>query len=167
MSKLYYCHMQFNNILLWVATSDKGINTILIDKSKEVFMENMKKRFSNDELEENYLYNKEYILQLYQYLLGERRKFSLKVDLVGTDFQKLVWKMLIEIPYGSTSSYKDIAAKIGNEKAARAVGNANNKNNIPIIIPCHRVVGINNKILGYSYGEHIQKKLLNIEGVEL
>lgn len=81
----------------------------------------------------------------------------------GTDFQKNVWKELLKIPYGKTVSYKYIADKIGNKKAFRAVGNANNKNKISIIIPCHRVIGSNGKLVGYANGIDMKKFLLELE----
>lgn len=83
--------------------------------------------------------------------------------MIGTEFQKKVWKELLNIPYGETRSYKDIAIAIGNGKACRAVGNANNKNPIAIIVPCHRVVGSNGSMTGYAGGLDIKEKLLKIE----
>ncbi len=101
--------------------------------------------------------------QLEEYLIGSRKIFDLPINPKGTKFQSDVWKSLIEIPYGKTVSYKEIAISIGNEKASRAVGMANNKNPILIIIPCHRVVGSNGNLIGYAGGLHIKKKLLSIE----
>lgn len=106
---------------------------------------------------------KKVIKELEEYFLGKRKKFSLEYILNGTDFQKNVWNALTEIPYGETVTYKDIAIKIGNEKASRAVGNANNKNKICIIIPCHRVVGKNKSLVGYAYGIDKKKWLLEHE----
>lgn len=106
---------------------------------------------------------KKVIKELEEYFLGKRKKFSLDYMLDGTEFQKKVWKALTEIPYGETVSYKDIALKIGNEKASRAVGNANNKNKICIIIPCHRVLGSNKALVGYAYGIDKKKWLLDHE----
>lgn len=101
--------------------------------------------------------------QLEEYFLGRRKVFDVVLNLSGTDFQKTVWKELLKIPYGETRSYKEIAIAIGNEKAVRAVGNANNKNRIPIIIPCHRVIGSNGKLVGYDGGLLIKENLLNLE----
>ena len=101
--------------------------------------------------------------QLEEYLIGNRKIFDLPINPKGTKFQSDVWKSLIEIPYGKTVSYKEIAISIGNKKASRAVGMANNKNPILIIIPCHRVVGSNGKLVGYAGGLDIKKKLLSIE----
>ncbi|HMS63736.1 MAG TPA: methylated-DNA--[protein]-cysteine S-methyltransferase [Ignavibacteria bacterium] len=95
---------------------------------------------------------KECLKQLSDYFKGERKKFNVQMQIEGTDFQKKVWKKLIEIPFGKTNTYKEIAANTGNANAGRAVGNANNKNKIAIIIPCHRVIGSNNKLTGYAGG---------------
>lgn len=101
--------------------------------------------------------------QLDEYFKGKRKFFDLPLNPKGTEFQKSVWNALMEIPYGCTYSYKDIAIKIGNEKACRAVGNANNKNPILIFIPCHRVIGSNGKLVGYGGGIELKKKLLELE----
>lgn len=106
---------------------------------------------------------KEASRQLYEYLQGKRQVFSIPLAPNGTEFMKRVWKSLCDIPYGETRSYKDIATDIGNEKACRAVGQANNRNPIPIFIPCHRVIGSNGNLIGYSSGLKIKKLLLQIE----
>ncbi|MDR0676572.1 MAG: methylated-DNA--[protein]-cysteine S-methyltransferase [Elusimicrobiota bacterium] len=103
------------------------------------------------------------ISEIYDYFDGKLSQFSVKIEPNGTEFMKKVWNKLMEIPYGETRSYKDIATMIGNEKAARAVGLANNKNPIPIIIPCHRVIGTNKKLIGYAGGLDIKRKLLTLE----
>jgi methylated-DNA-[protein]-cysteine S-methyltransferase len=109
---------------------------------------------------------KEAAQQLTSYLAGNLREFSLTIAPAGTDFMKQVWASLCEIPYGKTSSYKDIAVKIGNPGAARAVGLANNRNPIPIFIPCHRVIGGNGSLTGYRGGIDLKRKLLEIENYE-
>lgn len=101
--------------------------------------------------------------QLEEYFCGKRREFDIPLKLNGTEFQKTVWNALLTVPYGKTASYKDIAAMIGKPKAARAVGGANNKNPIIIIVPCHRVVGADGSLTGYAYGTDIKQTLLNIE----
>ncbi len=101
--------------------------------------------------------------QLEEYFCGKRREFDIPLKLNGTEFQKTVWNALLTVPYGKTASYKDIAAMIGKPKAARAVGGANNKNPIIIIVPCHRVVGANGSLTGYEYGTDIKKYLLDLE----
>lgn len=103
------------------------------------------------------------IKQLNEYFQGKRKTFDLPLNPKGTEFQKKVWQELKKIPYGATKSYKDIAIAIGNPNSSRAVGNANNKNPIPIIIPCHRVIGTNKKLIGYAGGLDKKQKLLDIE----
>lgn len=102
-------------------------------------------------------------VQLQEYLSGKRKIFDLPLEPIGTDFQQKVWSSLQKIPYGKTNSYKEIAESIGNIKAARAVGMANNKNPILILIPCHRVIGANGKLVGYAGGLDVKDKLLKIE----
>ena len=101
--------------------------------------------------------------QLEEYFRGERKKFDVPLEINGTEFQQKVWRALLEIPYGETRSYLDIAKKIGNNKASRAVGMANNRNKIMIIIPCHRVIGSNKKLVGYAGGLEVKEKLLRLE----
>ena len=103
------------------------------------------------------------INQLEEYFNGKRKIFELPVKLIGSEFQKKVWKELEKIPYGQTKTYKDIAIKIGNPNASRAIGNANNKNPIAIVIPCHRVIGCNNKLIGYAGGIYKKIQLLELE----
>lgn len=121
---------------------------------------------TDDNIEETDLI-KECFKQLKEYFEGNRVKFDLPLDARGTEFQKKVWNELLSIPYGETKSYKDIAVAIGNEKACRAIGMANNKNPIPIIIPCHRVIGSNGKLVGYAGGLNVKEKLLNIEKIDI
>lgn len=102
-------------------------------------------------------------LELEEFLNKKRKTFDIPILPNGTNFQKRVWEELLKIPYGQTRTYKDIAQRIGNEKACRAVGMANNKNPIVIIIPCHRVVGANNNLTGYSGGVENKQKLLELE----
>ncbi len=108
------------------------------------------------------VYNK-VINQLEEYFNGKRKEFDIDLVLEGTEFQNKVWNELNNIPYGEVRSYKDIAEAINSPKGYRAVGNANNKNKIPIIIPCHRVVGSNGKLVGYAGGMWRKEWLLNHE----
>jgi methylated-DNA-[protein]-cysteine S-methyltransferase len=90
--------------------------------------------------------------QLHEYFIGQRKHFTIPLDIIGSEFQKLVWMSLMTIPYGEKYSYGKVADLVGDSKSVRAVGMANNKNNIPIIIPCHRVVGIDGSLTGYAGG---------------
>ena len=103
------------------------------------------------------------IVQLEEYFSGKRKDFTVNTEQSGTDFQKLVWKKLHEIPFGKTISYIEIARLLGDEKSTRAVGSANGKNKIPIIIPCHRVIGANDSLVGYAGGLWRKQWLLDHE----
>lgn len=103
------------------------------------------------------------VRQIDEYFKGARRDFTLGLVLQGTAFQMRVWSALRKIPYGQTASYRDIARAIGNEKAVRAVGNANGRNRIPIIIPCHRVIGSSGDLVGFASGLWRKEWLLNHE----
>jgi methylated-DNA-[protein]-cysteine S-methyltransferase len=107
------------------------------------------------------------VRQVEEYFAGQRKRFDLAFDLSGTAFQKHVWRELFKIPFGRTVSYKEIAQRIKNPKAVRAVGSANGKNPVCIIIPCHRVIAADGSIGGYSGGIHIKQKLLKLEGVNM
>lgn len=117
---------------------------------------------SGTEAPETHLLN-EVVHQLQEYFAGKRFTFDLPLKPRGTPFQQKVWRALLEIPYGQTVSYKDIAIKIDSPKAVRAIGMANAKNPIPIIIPCHRVIGANGKLVGYSSGLWRKEWLLRHE----
>ncbi|WP_417335582.1 methylated-DNA--[protein]-cysteine S-methyltransferase [Halobacteriovorax marinus] len=105
--------------------------------------------------------------QLNEFSEGKRREFNIKLDIVGTDFQKRVWRELLKIKHGSVTSYGEIAKKLKVTGGQRAVGGANNRNKIPIIIPCHRVIRANGELGGYAGGLKLKEKLLAIEGVAL
>lgn len=101
--------------------------------------------------------------QVLQYFSGERKTFNLKLNPKGTDFQQRVWNELAKIPFGETRSYKDLAIAIGKPKSSRAIGMANSKNPIPLIFPCHRVVGTNGSLTGFAHGLNIKRRLLDFE----
>lgn len=107
---------------------------------------------------------KEALKQLHEYFRHEREKFDLPYKIEGTDFQQKVWQALCTIPFGKTRSYQDIAIQIGQSTAVRAVGQANKANPLPIVIPCHRVIGKNQKLVGYAGNQTVIKAhLLNLE----
>ncbi|MDP6355933.1 MAG: methylated-DNA--[protein]-cysteine S-methyltransferase [Planctomycetota bacterium] len=106
--------------------------------------------------------------QLEEYFEGERQRFNISLDFVtGTSFQHQVWLNLMEIPFGETRSYKWLASQMGRPHAFRAVGNANGRNPIPVIVPCHRVINSSGALGGYSGGLDLKRKLLAIEGVDI
>ncbi len=102
--------------------------------------------------------------QIGQYFAGERRDFDLPLSADGTDFQRQVWAELERIPYGSTVSYGEIAERIGRPTASRAVGAANGRNPLPVVVPCHRVVGASGRLVGYGGGLDVKQALLELEG---
>lgn len=116
-------------------------------------------------LEKNVEVDKNSVIQkqLTEYENGKRKVFELPLHLIGTDFQKQVWNALLEIPYGETRSYQEIAIRIGKPKALRAVGGACNRNPIGIIVPCHRVIGKNGSLTGYAGGLSYKELLLKHE----
>lgn len=103
--------------------------------------------------------------QLEEYFSGKRESFDIKVNPTGTEFQRKVWAELLKIPYGTTKSYSDIAAAVGNKYAQRAVGSACNKNPVMIVIPCHRVIAKNGNSGGFAYGTKLKEKLLKLESL--
>lgn len=105
-----------------------------------------------------------YVSELEEYFAGKLRKFTFPLDLRGTDFQIACWRALLAIPYGETRSYADIARAVGKPNAFRAVGMANNRNPIAIVVPCHRVIASNGTLCGYGGGLEVKRKLLQLEG---
>lgn len=144
-----YCEYQTKIGKIFISADDNSVVEISFEKP-------------GYEKKETYLIQKT-CDQLKEYFDGKRKSFDLPLKLDGTEFQKKVWTELLKIPYGETVTYEDIAKSIGNKKASRAVGTANNKNKIMIIIPCHRVIGKNGNLTGYAGGLNIKKQLLHIE----
>jgi O-6-methylguanine DNA methyltransferase len=105
-----------------------------------------------------------YVDQLEEYFAGHRREFSFALDLRGTDFQLACWQALVAIPYGETRTYADVARAVGKPQGFRAVGMANNRNPIAIVVPCHRVIASDGTLCGYGGGLEIKRKLLELEG---
>ncbi len=112
-----------------------------------------------------YPHLKEAYRQLGEYFSGERSRFSLRLNPQGTEFQRQVWDRLASVPFGTTITYGELARAIGKPGGARAVGMANNKNPLPIVVPCHRVIGTDGALVGFGAGIGIKAKLLDIEGV--
>jgi O-6-methylguanine DNA methyltransferase len=105
-----------------------------------------------------------YVQELEEYFAGQRREFSFALDLRGTDFQLACWRALLAIPYGETRSYGDIARAVGRPQGFRAVGMANNRNPVAIVVPCHRVIASDGTLCGYGGGLDVKRKLLELEG---
>lgn len=157
------------NIYYYDFETPIGEMTIFFSK-KGVMHLNVKHRGDVEELERKYgqaeRVNREefeYHKEIAEYLNGRRKKFTLPLDLNGTDFQRRVWNELVNIPYGETRTYKEIAKAIGNPKATRAVGGALNRNPVLLVVPCHRVIGSNGKLVGFGGGLELKERLLELE----
>ncbi len=150
MSNKYYGYYNSPIGVLEIITSDDAIISAMFVEEKK------------DKTEESQAL-KNAIKQFDEYFKGERKDFDIKYETKGTEFQMKVWDGLMKIPYGVTWSYKEMAIEIGNIKATRAVGNANSKNIISIIIPCHRVIGSDKSLTGYAGGLNRKKWLLEHE----
>lgn len=146
----YSCKYQFENISLYLVATETHLINIQFTQPQKALLQTTELLSMAT-------------IQLDEYFQGKRTTFSLPFKLTGTPFQLVVWKELQNIPYGQTTSYKEIAQKINKPKACRAVGMANNKNPLPIIIPCHRVIGSNGKLIGYAGGLNLKNYLLELE----
>ena len=151
--------------LIYVASTDEGVCKVSVPRqSKRDFFGWLHEHFEDSEVVEKRSRNKEVIDQLTRYFNGRLAKFSVSIDLLGTPFQVRVWKELNKIPYGTTISYKQLAKRLGTSKGFQAIGRANAANPIPIIIPCHRVIGTDGSLVGYASGIKTKEFLLKLEG---
>lgn len=150
---------------IYVASTENGVCKISVPKeSRKDFFDWLKEHFDHETVSDNRARNKDVIDQLTRYFNGRLAKFTCPIDLIGTPFQVRVWSELSRIPYGSTITYKHLAKRVGAPKATQAVGRANGANPLPIIIPCHRVLGSNGALVGYSCGVKTKEFLLRLEG---
>lgn len=148
----------------YAAASEKGLCLLrLPGEGPESFYETIIRRYSPNLLIQDQNCFQAFFGQLGQYLKGLRKEFQVAIDLEGTPFQIMVWEKVKAIPYGQTRSYGDIAQAIGRPASARAVGRANQVNPLPIIVPCHRVIGADGALVGYGGGLALKEKLLNLE----
>lgn len=146
------CHCPTKLGCLRIVANDRGITQIALVDAKPM-----------QETEVANQWTQEAVRQIREYLDGRRTTFTVPLDPTGTPFQKQVWKALVEIPYGETRSYRDIAKQVGNPNACRAVGMANHRNPILLMIPCHRVIGASGKLTGYAAGLDKKEYLLRLE----
>ncbi|ASZ14923.1 methylated-DNA--[protein]-cysteine S-methyltransferase [Chitinophaga pendula] len=144
---------------LKLVASDKGLAAILWENDVPT-----RTRIRHYEVDEQHPVLLETERQLKEYFKGERKEFELELNPVGTDFQRSVWHILTTIPYGKTLSYGDIARQLGDIKAVRAVGAANGRNPISIVVPCHRVIGASGHLTGFAGGLEAKAYLLTLEG---
>lgn len=145
--------------------SDRGICLLefLDCKMLETELNYIKKQLKTEIIDGQHPYFEPLLMQIEEYFEGTRHFFDLTLDLLGTEFQQAVWQALVQIPYGQTRSYKAQAQMIGRPQAVRAVANANGMNRLSIIVPCHRVIGVNGTLVGYSGGLARKKWLLELE----
>jgi methylated-DNA-[protein]-cysteine S-methyltransferase len=155
----FYSEETISGIKISVLVSAKGVEAIFLNHKKDNKKLSKATKLRSDD---PYLFGT--FNQLNEYFLKKRKVFDVPLDIKGTEFQKRVWAELKKIPYGKTISYKSLSEKIGDKKAIRAVGKANGKNPIAIIIPCHRVIGTDGSLTGYASGKVIKEKLLHLEG---
>lgn len=161
--KIYYS--SFCSPLLkevFVASTSKGVCMVDFITSERVFLKELKDSFSGEIVRDDRK-NKKVLTQLEKYVRGKLKDFDCPLDLRGTPFQTKVWRELGKIPYGKTRSYQEVAKAIGHPKAFRAVGNANGRNPIPIILPCHRVIETNGGLGGFGHGIKVKRQLLDFE----
>jgi O-6-methylguanine DNA methyltransferase len=168
METLLYSRMDSPIGLLFVGVSPAGLAMIEFDRgraepSRKVVTRNAQGEKAKISWEPSPSATKPYERELSEYFAGQRRQFGLPLDMRGTDFQKRCWRALLEIPYGETCNYRDIAQGVGTT-GYRAVGMANHTNPIPIVIPCHRVIASNGTLCGYGGGLDTKRYLLNLEG---
>ncbi|MBI3502774.1 MAG: methylated-DNA--[protein]-cysteine S-methyltransferase [Bacteroidetes bacterium] len=149
---LYKTYYESPAGLMEIMANDTGVTSILF----------VKKRVGQSKNNEH---TTECLKQLHDYFNKERKTFSVSLDLIGTDFQKRVWNELLNIPFGKTISYLQLAINLGDKKCIRAAGTANGRNPVSIIVPCHRVIGSNGDLVGYGGGLDKKKFLLEHEGV--
>lgn len=143
---------------LTLIASEKGLSAILWEDDKPERVKVLA------EVEDrNHQILKQAETEVREYFEGSRRHFTIALDPIGTDFQLKVWNELKKIPFGETISYKELAIRVGNPKASRAVGGANGKNPLSIIVPCHRVIGASGKLTGFAGGVDVKSKLLSFE----
>jgi O-6-methylguanine DNA methyltransferase len=160
---------------LFLAASERGLVALEFDarlpgqqtirpNPRDQRLENQRAESKGLRFEESTNAMRAYVLELEEYFAGQRREFSFALDLRGTDFQRACWQALLAIPYGETRSYADIARAVGRPQGFRAVGMANNRNPVAIVVPCHRVIASDGTLCGYGGGLDVKRKLLELEG---
>jgi methylated-DNA-[protein]-cysteine S-methyltransferase len=160
MEPLCFAHANSPVGPLYLAASAKGLVRLEFEGRMMKMDARIELRESNEALAP-------YLRELEEYFAGERRDFSMPLDLRGTEFQLACWRALISIPYGETRSYGDIARTIGHPQAFRAVGMSNNRNPVAIVVPCHRVIASGGSLCGYGGGLDIKRMLLDLEHADI
>ena len=164
MSIIHYTNLITPVGILLIASSEKGLVRIIFTTEEDPDpFSTLLNEFADTDLIESREFNEDACRQLEEYFNETRSEFDLPLDLHGTDFQKAVWNSVAEVPYGQTRTYGQIAEDIGNPGSIRAVGAANGANPVPIVIPCHRIIGADGSLTGYGGGIEIKRKLLVLE----
>lgn len=162
--QLFYSKLLWNEYCLYIAATTKGLAFVGTSESGLVELKEWhKKHLPQSSLVEADYFIVPYKEEISSYLNGMRKSFNFSIDLYGTEFQKLVWKELRNIPYGKTVSYTEIAKSIGKHKSVRAVANAIGKNPILFVVPCHRVIRKDGNLSGFRAGVRLKQMLLQLE----
>jgi O-6-methylguanine DNA methyltransferase len=170
MENLYFTNIESPIGPLFLAASDRGLVALEFDarlpgqQSIRPNPRHLRKESRGFAFEDSPRQLLAYVTELNEYFASKRREFTFPLDLRGTDFQLACWRALLAIPYGETRSYADIAGAVGKPNAFRAVGMANNRNPIAIVVPCHRVIASNGTLCGYGGGLDVKRRLLELEG---
>lgn len=160
---IYYYKTKIGDLIMGSYENKLCILDFRYRKMRKRVDERIKRGLRADFVENDTELLQETRVQIQGYFEGDRKEFDIPLLLVGSEFQKRVWRGLLKVPYGRTASYLQLAKDIGNEKAVRAVASANGANSMSIIIPCHRIIGSNGELVGYGGGLSIKKRLLKLE----
>ncbi|WP_042477202.1 methylated-DNA--[protein]-cysteine S-methyltransferase [Bacillus ndiopicus] len=162
---IYWTNFNFGDIQFVIAAIEQGLcYTGSLHENEEKLFVWANKHHKGSEVKEDASKLTSYIQQFTEYFQGQRQQFDFSIHYRGTPFQESVWRELQQIPYGETCTYSDIALRIGNPKAVRAVGGAIGANPVIIVVPCHRVIGKDGTLTGFSAGIELKKALLAVEG---
>ena len=162
---IQYCKTKIGELILGSFEGKLCLLDFRYRKMRKTVDERIKKGLNAKFAENNTEIIEKTLAELDEYFHGNRKEFDVPLIMVGTDFQKRVWEALLRVPFGTTSTYLQLAKNIKNEKAVRAVAAANGANSMSIIIPCHRIIGSNGKLVGYAGGLPIKKQLLKLEQI--
>ena len=162
---IQYCKTKIGELILGSFEGKLCLLDFRYRKMRKTVDERIKKGLNAKFVENNTEIIEKTLAELDEYFHGNRKEFDVPLIMVGTDFQKRVWEALLRVPFGTTSTYLQLAKNIKNEKAVRAVAAANGANSMSIIIPCHRIIGSNGKLVGYAGGLPIKKQLLKLEQI--
>lgn len=162
---IQYCKTKIGELILGSFEGKLCLLDFRYRKMRKTVDERIKKGLNAKFVENNTEIIEKTLAELDEYFHGNRKEFDVPLKMVGTDFQKRVWEALLRVPFGTTSTYLQLAKNIKNEKAVRAVASANGANSMSIIIPCHRIIGSNGKLVGYAGGLPIKKQLLKLEQI--